>query len=707
MKKLCCIILAISFAFCCLCIPAFSASNIKLTDAVYPTEIVSGKTFSVYGIVSSDNDITSVQVSVTDSSGKTAFSYTGKPYEKTYDIHNIDYLMTFSKLEAGEYTYKIIASDTQSSNVILLSKKFSVVSSAPSSTLKLTSANYPDTITEGNTFAVYGTVSSEYTITSVTCAVYSSNGTLQFTKTVNPDDNSYSINSLDKYMTFSKLTVGNYTYKITASDTTVKNVVLLSRDFKVVSETGTMMSISNANYPTALEEGKTFSVTGVISSEYTITSVTVGVYTSGGTAKFERTVNPDAKSYNIHSLDSYMTFSKLGVGSYTYKIVASDTNSKNVVLLKRSFTVVSAVNPGDELRPVKWDVIDLSYHNEILSWDDIAESVDGVILRIGYRALGGSRAIGSDVQFVNFYNEAMTRGLHVGCYFFSNALTVEEAEDEADFVLEKLRANGCKLDLPVYYDMETDAQVELSQSSCTRIARAFCDKLTANGYYTGIYCNKYFARDELYADQLSDFTFWIAQYASYCDYYGPYGIWQYSEKGSVSGIKGNVDLDFCYYDFPSYIKANGYNGYKSAPIVITPTYNIKAINGVKVNSTSKVISSVPFGMDTVSFSKSYLEYSSNVSVIYGSTVSGKIATGTTLTFKNGDTVMAKYTFSVKGDIDGNSLVNSSDALLALECSIGKTTLSSIKKLSADMTGDGTVNSSDALMMLQTAVKSGA
>ncbi|MCQ2484202.1 MAG: dockerin type I domain-containing protein [Clostridia bacterium] len=704
MKKLFSFILAFCVAFCFLCIPAFSASDMKLTDEVYPTVIEIGKPFSVYGIITSSCNILTVQISVTDSSGNTAFSYTGKPGEKTYNIHNVDYLMTFSKLAVGDYTYKIVASDTQQSNVVLLSKKFKVVSEISASSLKLTSANYPTSIVKGSTFSIYGTVSSDCNITELTCAVYSSNGTLQFIRTVYPDATSYSLSDVDKYMTFSKLDVGTYTYKITASDTQSKGVVLMSKEFRVVSSSGESIMLTNGNYPTVLQEGKTFSINGIVSSDYTISSVTIGVYTTGGTAKFEYTAKPGEKSYNIHNVDYLMTFSKLPVGTYVYKIVASDTNSKNVVLLQKQFTVIASESAEDGLKPVKWDVIDLSYHNTIISWDDIARSVDGVILRVGYRATGGSRSIGADVQFANFYKEASARGLHIGCYFFSNALNTDEAEAEADYVLKKLKENNCKLDMPVYFDMETDAQVALSASACTTIARAFCNKLAANGYYVGIYCNKYFARDEINASQLSDITFWIAQYARTCDYTGPYGMWQYSETGSTNGIKGNVDMNYCYYDYPAYIKANGYNGYKITPA--TPTYKIKTIGGLKLNEASKTVSAVPAGLDTTAFIKSYLEYSSNVSVVFANTVGGKIATGTTLTFKNGDKVMATYTVSVKGDIDGNSVVNSSDALLALQCSTGSRTLSGAKKISADINADGTINSTDALLILQTAVQAG-
>lgn len=597
MKKLLCIILSIAVVCCCICVPAFAAT-MTLKDETYPTEIVKGNTFSAYGIITSDYNILRVEINVINSSGKSAFSYIGNPGTKTYNIHDVDYLLTFSKLDAGTYTYKITASDTQSSNVVLLSKKFEVVTSAAASTLKISGENYPTSYIQGNTFSVHGTVTSDYTITSVTC----------------------------------------------------------------------------------------------------------GVYNSAGTVQFSKTATPDASVFDVNDIDYYMTFSKLAAGTYTYKIIASDTKAKNVVLLQKTFTVVKQSGGAEtDLKKVNWDVIDLSYWNDIESWDKIADAVDGVILRIGYRATVNHR-IGGDSCFLDFYKAAKEQGLPVGCYFFSAALTTAEAVEEADFVLKMIKDNNLEFDMPIYFDMETEDQVDLSQSACTAVARAFCDKMKANGCYVGVYCNKYFARDELYASQLSDVTMWIAQFGSKCTYGGPYGMWQYSETGSVPGLYEYVDMDYCYYDFPEYIKAKGYNGYKAPETpTVTTEYGFKTEDGIKVDAANKYVLNVNAGLSTSEFLGTYITRSSNVSVSFSNTVNGSIATGTTVTFKNGDKVLAAYTVSVAGDVDGNGEVNSADALCALEHSIGHRELTGVKQKSADMNSDGIVNSADALEILQNSI----
>lgn len=598
MKKIGCAVFAAIMVILCLTVPALAETDIKLTDEVYPTEIIEGKTFSVYGVVSSENNILSVTVGVYNTSNTAEFEYTGKPGDKTYNIHSIDHRMTFSKLKAGNYVYKIVASDTKSSNVVLLKKEFKVLSKEQFNTFKLSSANYPTELTEGQTFSVKGTVTSDYTISAVTCSVKSKSGTLQFTKTVNPGTNSYSLNGLDNYMTFSKLKPGEYIYKITASD-----------------------------------------------------------------------------KYNT-----------------------------NVVLLEKSFVVKAVVNVEDGHDGVRWDVIDLSVWNEINSWKKIANSVDAVILRIGASSTA-NKSMKEDKKFLTNYSSAKENGLPVGCYYFSAATTTTEAKKEANFVLEILKKYNCKLNMPVYYDMETDAQVRLSQSAATAVAKAFCETIEKGGFYCGIYCNKYFARDELHANQLSDYHFWIAQYANKCTYEGPYGMWQYSETGSVPGISGYVDLDYCYFDYPNIIKSLGMSGYSKPEDKPTtnPSFKFNEVDDFAINSAKTIIYGIEARMTTEDFTEKYIALKDGATVEYDVTVGGCIATGTEVRIMGNGVPLAEYVISVKRDTDMNSIINSSDALLVLQYAVGMKSLGPARRLSADITGDGKINSSDALEILTYAV----
>lgn len=599
MKKIVCAVISFIIVASCLIVPAWAETDLKLTDEVYPTEMIEGKTFSVYGIVTSENNITAVTIGVYNAEGVASFEYTGKPGTKSYDIHTVDYLMTFSKLTAGDYVYKIVASDTKDKNVVLLEKEFRVLSKEQFNTFKLTDANFPEQLTQGQTFSVRGTITSDYAISVVTCSVRSTNGALQFTKTVNPGVNEYSVSNIDRYMTFSKLAAGDYIYKITVSD-----------------------------------------------------------------------------QYN-----------------------------KNLVLLEAKFTVIALEHPEEDYDGIKWNVIDLSYHNEIQSWDEIAESVDAVILRIGYRSTG-TKKIGADRDFKENYQKAKEQGLPVGCYFFSAAVTVEQAVEEAEYVLQVLKENNCKMEMPVYFDIETDEQLALSTQAATNLARAFCEKIEEGGYYTGIYCNKFFARDQLYAHQLADFHFWIAQYANECTYEGPYGMWQYSETGSVPGIKGYVDLNFCYYDYPQIIKDLGMSGYQDGtgdegekPPVLKPSYSFKEVAGFGLNDKKTIVYGVDEKMTPEEFTEKYLELKDGATVTFTYTIGGLIKTGTEFQIIGNGKVLDEFVISVKRDTDMNSIINSSDALLVLQYAVGTNNLGPARRLSADITGDGTINSADALEIL--------
>ena len=331
------VILTFSFS-----LPSFAATALKITGATSPTVLKQGDPFVAEGVITSDCDILKVVIGVYNSSGKAEFEYTGLPGETRYDISNVDYLLTFSKLPTGTFTYKIVATDEKSSNVVLLNKSFTVNTTGKTSTLKITNANYPTTLAQGEGYSVKGTVSSDYNITKVVFGAYNSNGTKGFEYTATPNAQSFDISSVDYSLTFSKLAAGTYTYKITASDTAVSNVVLLEKSFTVTgAASSSTLKITNANYPTTLTQGEGFSVTGVVSSNYSISKVVIGAYNSNGTKGFEYTANPGTTSYDISAVDYLLTFSKLAAGTYTYKITASDSKSSNIVLLNKSFSVTS------------------------------------------------------------------------------------------------------------------------------------------------------------------------------------------------------------------------------------------------------------------------------------------------------------------------------------------------------------------------------
>ena len=572
--------------------------------------------------------------------------------------------------------------------------------------LKLTDATYPTTLKQGDPFIARGVITSDYYIRKVVIGVYNSNGTAEFDYTGLPGEKSYDINDVDYLLSFSKLKNGSYTYKIVASDDNSSNVVLLNKSFTVTS-TGQAVStlkITNAKYPDTLDVGEGFSVTGIISSNYNITRIVIGAYKADGTKGFEYIATPNAKSFDVNSVDYSLPFSRLAAGSYTYKITASDTEHSNVVLLNKAFTVGSSSVPTGNLTKVNWDVIDISYWNSdsISSWSKIASDIDAIILRLGF-AYTASKKMEEDDSFADYYAAAKKYNIPVGVYYFGAATTAREASREADFVISLLKKYNCKLEMPVYYDLETEDQVDLTQAECTEVARTFCDKLKAAGYFVGIYCNKYFARDELYASRLSDYHFWIAEYNSSCTYNGTYGMWQYTETGRVSGIDRVCDKNYCYYDYPSYIKANGLNGFPK-PSITNPQFSFKTGANLSLNEASKRIylRKEP-GLTQAQFISKYVSYKDVTVKMTALTSAGTVKTGSTVSAEGNGKSFGPYTVCLIGDINADSKINSADALLILRHAVGLTTLSGNLLISADWNGDGKVNSSDALEVLKFAV----
>lgn len=180
--------------------------------------------------------------------------------------------------------------------------------------------------------------------------------------------------------------------------------------------------------------------------------------------------------------------------------------------------------------------IDVSKHNGVIDWDKVI--VDFAIIRIGFGMYENQK----DEMFERNYTEATKVNIPVGVYHYSYAKSVDEAIKEAELVIKWL--NGRKLDLPVYFDIEDNSQKNLSRAILDGMCEAFCNRIEKAGYWAGIYSNKYWATSVISGIKLGKkYTYWIAQYTDECTYTGDYAIWQYTSKGKVNGISGNVDMN--------------------------------------------------------------------------------------------------------------------------------------------------------------------
>lgn len=196
---------------------------------------------------------------------------------------------------------------------------------------------------------------------------------------------------------------------------------------------------------------------------------------------------------------------------------------------------------------MEWRGIDVSAYNRVTSYAQVAGSgIRVAIMRVT------ERNNQPDPTFASNYNGFGEVGIQRGVYKFSYALTVDQAQTEARQVLKALGKRP--LEFPVFYDMEWSEQRKLRKSLITEIIKAFREIIIDAGYYFGIYCNKDWYQNVLEVNRLP-YDYWIAAYP-YNDngiiiesLRPPYGIgWQYSSKGRVPGISGNVDLNVFYKD---------------------------------------------------------------------------------------------------------------------------------------------------------------
>ena len=195
-------------------------------------------------------------------------------------------------------------------------------------------------------------------------------------------------------------------------------------------------------------------------------------------------------------------------------------------------------------------LIDVSEHQGIINWEQAKGCIDGAILRCGYGMDIDSQ---DDKQWARNVAECERLGIPFGVYIYSYAINAERAKSEAQHVLRLIQ--GHKLSYPVYFDMEEPG----TEGAAVANAIAFGDIIEAAGYWCGVYYNRNW-HNNVIKGQLDRFTRWGAGYGTNNgqkqDNYKPgFGedIWQYSSKGSVPGVPGNVDVNVCYRDFPGEI----------------------------------------------------------------------------------------------------------------------------------------------------------
>ena len=196
--------------------------------------------------------------------------------------------------------------------------------------------------------------------------------------------------------------------------------------------------------------------------------------------------------------------------------------------------------------------IDVSSHQGDIDWELVKkDGVEFAFVRACYRGYGTGKLV-VDTKCIENLQNAKAAGIKVGVYVFSQAVTKDEAIEEADTVLCTL--DGMKLDLPIVYDVEklpnkTARMNALSVQGRTDIAIAFLEEIKAFNYECMLYHNTEMGAMLFDMTRLEEYNKWFAAYSD--EIYWPYQfeVWQYCEKGRVAGIDGYVDLDVWMSEF--------------------------------------------------------------------------------------------------------------------------------------------------------------
>ena len=210
------------------------------------------------------------------------------------------------------------------------------------------------------------------------------------------------------------------------------------------------------------------------------------------------------------------------------------------------------VRDGERIRytgasyATRWGV-DVSNYQGSIDWQALkAQGIEFAYLRLGLRGYGEQGTLYTDRSFARYYEGAKAAGIDVGVYFFSQAVTVREAADEALFALELL--DGRALDLPVYYDWEPVSADDSRTAGydgryLTAGAAAFCNIIERGGYTAGVYLNRQQGYYRYDLRSLAGRSLWVADYADYPDFYYAYDVWQYEHQARLDGVGEIVDLN--------------------------------------------------------------------------------------------------------------------------------------------------------------------
>ena len=317
--------------------------------------------------------------------------------------------------------------------------------------------------------------------------------------------------------------------------------------------------------PASLGVGKGFYLKGEVSSTLNkLESLKLTMHNGSYVTTDSVLENSDTVTNNYYNLDGSdlcdgLWFSSLAAGDYACVLSADAVSyyvDDNGALVKSTQEVVikktqCIINGQVNTSTATAFGIDVSTWQDV-DWSQASQEIDFAIFRSSF-------ATTTDSQFYANLEGCETYGVPFGLYVYSYAENVQEAEDEAYYVLDLIE--GHDLAFPIYFDME-DAVIDvLSDETKELLCKTFCDIIEDAGYEAGLYTSTMWLENYYEnSNYIHSLPIWCAQWYTTCQYAGGVRMWQNSETGSVAGISGDVDTDYYYGEFPGTNSDTSYLG---------------------------------------------------------------------------------------------------------------------------------------------------
>lgn len=237
---------------------------------------------------------------------------------------------------------------------------------------------------------------------------------------------------------------------------------------------------------------------------------------------------------------------------------------------------------------------DISEYQNTIDWNMIPNNFSFVVIRAGY----GISVTQKDNRFDDHIQNAQKAGKNIGVYWFLYALDEKEAVQNAKAFLQVIEPYRKHINYPVVLDVEGDSirymrgqGVEPSKVKISGMVKAFCSVLEDAGYYAAVYSDNSFINSYFDAEVLKRYDLWFAYWVnkfdpSYC--VRDCGMWQYTNKGSVNGIKGNVDLDYTERNYPETMKEHKLNGFYNGEEIPVPVTNTLIESGTVSETDTQI-----------------------------------------------------------------------------------------------------------------------